>query len=472
MAVSNIADLVWAFTQTVGQGTYSQSGIKPGMKGLATLSNGQKYTYCCRDGVNYEIGRGTVSTSGTPSLTRDEILESSQANAAVTWGAGTRDLYVTVAASELVMKNRTQTWEADQNFNGNASFRPSGELVNVMDDNGAGEGPRHILDRNSASPAVNDLIGQTIYRGRSSTGVTVGYADILCSILTATNGAEDGRMTLRVKRAGSSVDAIDIQTNYAKMQTHTLTVGKSTGGGDVDTQGCELQKDGTIAANSGAAVSGYFGRSNDGVVLSIRRAGVQKGSLSVTSTGMTVNTFSGAHWSFANLPDDLPRGSVLCALPDAYDAPDTEADTLPLVRLSDRARDAAVYGLFGGYQTGRIDLPAGEFDRLLKRRPWLAEQVTGREMVPQPTPAEPLEVLRLRHVILYELGPDGAPATCPSTSPPARRFAACLTMRSSATGRCGWSRPLRWPTASAATSASSQATGSRKSPSRSTRQRR
>lgn len=97
------ADRVKETTTTTGTGTYSLAGAQSGFQTfIAGAGNGSVVTYACDDGTNWEVGEGTL-TSGAPStLTRTTILSSSNAGAAVSWAAGTKNIYLTVAASRLV----------------------------------------------------------------------------------------------------------------------------------------------------------------------------------------------------------------------------------------------------------------------------------------------------------------------------------------------------------------------------------
>ncbi len=57
------------------------------------LSSNQTY-YCIANGTDWEVGVGTVSDDGL-SLSRDTVLESSNSNALVNWGAGSKDVFCT-----------------------------------------------------------------------------------------------------------------------------------------------------------------------------------------------------------------------------------------------------------------------------------------------------------------------------------------------------------------------------------------
>ncbi len=63
--------------------------------------------------------------------------------------------------------------------------------------------PVYELYRNSATPAINDLIGQLLLAGESSTGVKRTYADVIGKIIDPTNTLEDGELVLRAIVAGT-----------------------------------------------------------------------------------------------------------------------------------------------------------------------------------------------------------------------------------------------------------------------------
>ena len=82
-------------TLTAGTGTYSLEGAVVGCEGfVAGVGNGQTCIYCCTDEVNWEVGVGTITDAVPDTLARTEIIQSSNADAAVNWGAGEKQLFV------------------------------------------------------------------------------------------------------------------------------------------------------------------------------------------------------------------------------------------------------------------------------------------------------------------------------------------------------------------------------------------
>lgn len=89
---------------TTGTGTVTLAGAVSGYKTFASeLSNGDTCFYFMEGGADYEIGLGTYS-GGT--LARTTVLKSSNADAAVSWAAGTKTVGIApLGASDLDATN-------------------------------------------------------------------------------------------------------------------------------------------------------------------------------------------------------------------------------------------------------------------------------------------------------------------------------------------------------------------------------
>ena len=99
-----IADRVKEDTTTTGTGTYTLGGALSGFEGFATIGDGNTTYYACTDGTDFEVGIGTY-TSSTNTLARTTILQSSNSDAAVNWGSGTKRIFCTLPAEKAVFKN-------------------------------------------------------------------------------------------------------------------------------------------------------------------------------------------------------------------------------------------------------------------------------------------------------------------------------------------------------------------------------
>jgi len=87
----------------------------------------------------------------------------------------------------------------------------TGDVTLTSTDDGASDGPILNLFRNSASPAVNDQIGEVRFLGKNDAGQDVEYGSISSSLIDATDGSEDSRTEIR-----GMVDGADTTYYQAK----------------------------------------------------------------------------------------------------------------------------------------------------------------------------------------------------------------------------------------------------------------
>ena len=99
-----VADRIKETTTTTGTGTYTLAGAEDGFQSFAAVGNGNTTYYACTDGTDFEVGLGTFTLSGT-TLARTNIIESSNSDAAVNWGAGTKEIFVTLPASKAIFED-------------------------------------------------------------------------------------------------------------------------------------------------------------------------------------------------------------------------------------------------------------------------------------------------------------------------------------------------------------------------------
>jgi hypothetical protein len=96
-----LADRIKETTTTTGTGTYTLAGAETGFESFSSIGDGNTTYYCCTDGVDFEVGIGTYTATGT-TLARTTILQSSNSDAAVNWTSGTRFIFVTQPAEKAV----------------------------------------------------------------------------------------------------------------------------------------------------------------------------------------------------------------------------------------------------------------------------------------------------------------------------------------------------------------------------------
>lgn len=378
-------------TTTQGTGSYVVLGaVNTSFFDFTSVGTTKVVPYVCCDGVNSEEGDGTITVSGgTTSLTRN-VTKSTNSNNPVSWGPGTRDIFITFQESTVVLTNRASVFEsgATLKINGNDFVMSPDEAVKIgatnslltftagsntfslatstgqatlsHSDNGATAGPGLRLHRESSSPADNDIGEPLTFSFKDDAGNITDVVKFVPTLLDASNGSEDGQLTLQILVNNSFVDFLKMSgTSLIYPSTVNLLGGKLSP--SLTSQGIELRGDGTAAIIAGAAQPLNVGRSNDGPLVDWRIAGSAVGTVSASSGVITYGTFSGAHysdWADGHEPDeDPPLGSLVCAVDQSYANVDGVFSRLPRVRRAMGRRDKAVYGQYGGWETAQAELP-------------------------------------------------------------------------------------------------------------------
>jgi hypothetical protein len=100
-----LKDRVKESTTTTGTGTLTLLGAATGYQAFSAIGNGNTcyYTISSAGEDEWEVGIGTYTASGT-TLSRDTILSSSAAGAAVDFPAGVKDVYVVYPAEKAIFE--------------------------------------------------------------------------------------------------------------------------------------------------------------------------------------------------------------------------------------------------------------------------------------------------------------------------------------------------------------------------------
>ena len=95
-----LADRVFETTTTTGTGTINLAGTKTGFQSFVQgVGDGEEVPYLIDDGIDWEVGLGTVTAGSPDTLSRDTIYQSTNSDAAVNWGAGTRNVRLSLPAN-------------------------------------------------------------------------------------------------------------------------------------------------------------------------------------------------------------------------------------------------------------------------------------------------------------------------------------------------------------------------------------
>ena len=175
-----LRDRVKETTSTAGTGTYSLAGAVDGFESFGSVGNGNTTYYGCSDGIDFEVGIGTYTASGT-TLARTTILQSSNSDSAVNWGTGTRTIFCTLPAEKMSFLDASGNLVANNASaltNLNASNITSGTVPIARIDTGTTAGKMIVLDGSARLPALD---------GSQLFNVATGPADITADSFTGNN---------------------------------------------------------------------------------------------------------------------------------------------------------------------------------------------------------------------------------------------------------------------------------------------
>ena len=100
-----INDRVKETSTTTGTGTFSLDGASQDFETfVAGVGTGNTTYYCIVNAGTgeFEVGVGTVTDATPDTLSRDTIISSSNSDAAVTFTAGTKDVFCTIPAKKTI----------------------------------------------------------------------------------------------------------------------------------------------------------------------------------------------------------------------------------------------------------------------------------------------------------------------------------------------------------------------------------
>lgn len=150
-----IADRVRETTSSTGTGTIDLSGAVTAYQTFVAGAGDGNPTYYCIQQLSvgaWEIGLGTVTDAATDTLSRTTILQSSNADALVNFGAGEKDVFLVLPADKSLFRDAdgdmpaAEDWDGLQTFNAGAAIAAS-QGVTMANDTwiGAGVGKARVL---------------------------------------------------------------------------------------------------------------------------------------------------------------------------------------------------------------------------------------------------------------------------------------------------------------------------------------
>jgi hypothetical protein len=213
-----VADRVQETTTTTGTGTYTLAGAKTGFQSFAAVGDGNTTYYACTDGTDYEVGIGTYTASGT-TLARTTIIESSNSDAAVSWSAGEKDIFVTLPASKAVIEDASNNVAIGNNITVGGTVDGVDIATNIPASLGtAGQ----VLTVNSGATAGEWASLPAVSLAEQEFTATSGQ-----TVFTVTGGITDAD-NVSVYLNGAKLFSTDV-TISAAANTVTLATGATTG---------------------------------------------------------------------------------------------------------------------------------------------------------------------------------------------------------------------------------------------------
>jgi hypothetical protein len=240
-----VADRVKETTATTGTGTYTLAGAETGFQSfLDGVGDGNTTYYVVTNDTDWEVGIGTFTASGT-TLSRDTILASSNSGAAVNWGAGPKQVFVTYPAGKAATIDRPETL-TNKTINGS-----NNTITNVSLSTGV-TGTLPLTNGGTGASLIDPNADRILFWDDSAGAVTWLQAGSGLSITDTTISASGGSLT--VEDDGTSTVTGATALNFA-----------GTGVSVTDAGGGEA----TITipgATAGAEDAFYFGDGSDGNV--------------------------------------------------------------------------------------------------------------------------------------------------------------------------------------------------------------
>ena len=112
-----VKDRVKVTTTTTGTSDFTLGSASLGFQNFSVIGDGNDTYYAAVDPItgDWEVGIGTYTTAG-PTLTRTTILESSASGAKVSFGSGSKDLFVTYPAERSVYLDAAGSYPVQNTF--------------------------------------------------------------------------------------------------------------------------------------------------------------------------------------------------------------------------------------------------------------------------------------------------------------------------------------------------------------------
>jgi hypothetical protein len=280
-----VADRVRETTTTTGTGTITLAGAVPGYQSFSVVGNANTTYYTINVDNQWEVGIGTYLGAG-PTLSRDTVLESSNAGSLVDFAAGVKDVFLTYPAERSVYQDGSAIAAGSAVLpiaNGGTNATTAGAALTSL----------------GAYPAANP----SGFTSNTGTVTSVGGTGTVNGITLTGTVTASGSLTL-----GGTLSGVDLTSQV----TGTLPVGNGGTGAATLTANNVLLGNGTSALQVVApGASGNVLSSNGTTwVSSTPASGV---SLSANNTWTGTQTFSGTTSVLGSVFTDVAEVATVSA---------------------------------------------------------------------------------------------------------------------------------------------------------------
>jgi hypothetical protein len=218
------ADRVKESTATTGTGTLTLDGAATGFQSFTTaFGNGVSVYYVIAGGSEWEIG---IGTTGAGTLSRDTVLQSSNADALVSFSAGTKDVFCAYVADRAVttvdaatLTNKTISGASNTLSNiGNAALTNSSVTVNgtAISLGSSGTVTAAAGTLTGTTLASNVVSSSLTSLGTIATGVWQGTAisDTYLATISTAGKVSNSATTATSANTASAIVARDASGNF------------------------------------------------------------------------------------------------------------------------------------------------------------------------------------------------------------------------------------------------------------------
>ena len=304
-----VADRVKESTTTTGTGTVSLAGAETGFQTfVAGIGNSNTTYYAIVDGNtgDFEVGIGTVTDASPDTLSRDTILQSSNSDSAVNFGAGTKSVFCTQPADKAVFKDAdghvalpdSAEIRLGNRSGGDLKIRYNGSNNQIQGFTGALQLTNFANDQDVRILSDDSSGGVTDYfRADGSNGEAVLYhygteklatkstgVDVVGNITVS--GTVDGR---DLATDGTKLDGIEASADVTDTANVTSAGALMTSGGTITSATTPLTA--TTSSSSGESAANFKRSASNGSLVTFENSSnVTVGVISTTSNDLLIGT--------------------------------------------------------------------------------------------------------------------------------------------------------------------------------------